>query len=175
MCNNKKKKLAHAPAGGRLHPGWFEATKADLIHIISYQGTGWIRCEIMPLILINVLHITLQHWAPFFFPLMRQAHQESAGAFWYLRKGMVHKNINAHNSQQIKRDFVRREDHTNYQLFIVCYCCHSRSLIIFGGQHYCISSMWRIFPFSFLFLWKLFIWLCHISCYGVVPHNRLSR
>lgn len=107
-------------------------------------------------------------------PLMRQAHQGSTGAFWYPRKGMTHRNINAHNSQQIKRDFVRRDDHTNYQLFIVCYCCHYSSLIIFGGQlHHCISSMWKIFPFSFLFL-KPFIWLCHISCYGAVPQNRLS-
>lgn len=29
---------------------------------------------------------------------------------------------------------VGSEDHTNYQLFIVCYCCVYRSLIIFGGQ-----------------------------------------
>lgn len=109
-------------------------------------------------------------------PLMRQAHQDGAGAFWYPRKATAHRNINAHNSQQIKRGFVRREDHTNYQLFIVCYCCHSGSLIIFGGQlHHCICSMWKRFPFSFLFFLKCFIWLCHISCYGVVPHNRLSR
>ena len=70
--------------------------------------------------------------------------------FDILREGHVTRtNINAHNSQQIKKDSVGTEDHTNYQLFIVCYCCVYCSLITFGGQpQRYISSEWKSFSFE---------------------------
>lgn len=89
---------------------------------------------------------TVRHFLTFasISPLMRQAHQDRAAAFWYSHRNMALRNITAHDSLQIKKDFAGTEDDTNYQLFIVLYCCVYCSLIIFGGrpQQY-ISFKWN--------------------------------
>lgn len=112
-------------------------------HLLSGTQPAWIRGEFTTVILISVLYTSVPH-CPTFLSLMRQAHQDGVGAFWYPQRGTERRHINAHNSQQIKKELVGTEDHTNYQLFSVCYCRVYRSLITFGGrpQRY-ISSEWK--------------------------------